>query len=722
MYRTTRSRSRSRIAANTKRAFRPDIQGLRAVAVLVVFLDHMIGWPSGGFIGVDMFFVISGFLITGLLLREYTASGHISAKKFYLSRSKRIFPAAILTLVVTSILAFLVFTQQRAIAITWDSIWAFLFTSNWNFALKGTDYFQQDGAVSPVQHFWSLSVEEQFYFVWPWLLLGLLALFAKFGKMTERRTRLIAGISVGVIVVASFAWAMHQAVTEPTFAYFSTLTRAWELGAGALLAVTAPLFMRIPGPLRTVLAYLGLVVMIGSCFVITSETPWPAPWALLPVIGTALVIISGIGSPAPFFWPLTNPIAVYIGDISYSLYLWHFPAIIFGLALFPNAGLLTYFGIAIAGFGIAIAAYHTVEKPIWRSPLWTSPVSKRAAWKEWRMAYVPAMQRGALAGLGITTMTLVLLAVLPILNTQPSTALGPAPVFGTQAAEAEPDTAVTALTKEVQQAVGDSAWPATLTPSVDTIGQMARVDAWVEDGCLAREMKSDANFEDTTARCIYGNPEAPNTAVLVGDSVGVSWVPALVGALGDQWKIQVFTMQQCPYANISVKGVGGGAYSECDEFHEWTRSEIERIHPNMVVASQIDSVLSNLTEGGYPELNAATTTTLQEFAANSDRVVVLGAPLAGKPFEECYTSSGSPNDCLVRMNTLHPEMNAAIQADVTGLGIPTVSFVDTNQLFCSQDYCPAFANDIIIRADGAHLTQEYSTRIGAPLAEMLATP
>ncbi|PRA10099.1 acyltransferase, partial [Brevundimonas sp. MYb27] len=296
---------------------RPDIQGLRALAVLAVIADHLFHWPSGGFVGVDVFFVISGFLITGVLVREYEKTGRISFVDFYRRRIKRILPASVLALAVTLAVSYFVFSKSRFDMVTWDVIWAFFFAGNWRFALAGTDYFQADGPVSPIQHFWSLGVEEQFYFVWPWVMLLIIAMMAK-RSSNGTAVRLAVGIAITLISVASFAWAMHETTTTPTLAYFSTFSRAWELGVGAGLAILAPVLVRLPNALRPVLGWVGFLGIIASLFIINSTSIFPAPTAALPVLATGLVILAGTGGPQRFLAPLTNRVSGYVGDISYS--------------------------------------------------------------------------------------------------------------------------------------------------------------------------------------------------------------------------------------------------------------------------------------------------------------------------------------------------------------------------------------------------------------------
>ncbi|KJL40823.1 O-acetyltransferase OatA [Microbacterium trichothecenolyticum] len=677
----------------------------------MVFLDHMIGWPTGGFVGVDMFFVISGFLITGLLLREYDKSGHISAKKFYISRAKRIVPAATLVLVVTVWLSFLAFSGQRAWSIAWDAVASFFFFANWNFALEGTDYFQQGSAVSPLQHYWSLSVEEQFYFVWPWLLLGLLVVFAGFGKKSSARTRAIAGTTIAAISVASFGWALVQSVSSPTLAYFSTVTRTWELGIGALLAVAAPIFSRLAGAARVVMAYVGLSAMIAACFVITPETVWPAPWALLPTLATTLVIASGVGAESRFLWPLTNPVSVYIGNISYSLYLWHFPVIVFGIALFPSAGEAVYFGIAIVGFGLAIAAYHTVERPLWKSPLWVSRGHR--AWKAWRSENAREAGLGLLAGASVVTAALVALALTPLLTPRPAIAYEPKDYFA-DASASEPSTQADALTAEIVAASRATTWPS-LTPSIDEIGSNSKVDAWVQDGCLAGERGAEADFTSVAARCVYGDANAPKTAVLVGDSVAISWLPALEDALTNEgWKIHVLTMQQCGFANISLTTSDGSAHPKCDEYHSWVPTEIARLNPQLVVASQTDSTAARVAEGGQAQLQAAVASTLKSFASTERSVVVLPALPRTVALGDCYTAAGSPANCNRPVPEEHRSATSLLSRAAGG-----ATLVQTDSLFCASGTCPIQVAGFVVRADVTHATEAYMRFIAPSVRAIL---
>jgi peptidoglycan/LPS O-acetylase OafA/YrhL len=216
---------------------RPDIQGLRAVAVLAVLAHHLFGWPAGGYVGVDVFFVISGFLITGLLLREIGSSGRVSLGNFYRRRARRILPAATVCLAVTVAAAWLVFRSARFDSIADDASWSLLLVSNWHFAAAGADYLGAIAPVSPLQHYWSLAVEEQFYLCWPPITVAIVGLSQLRGVQRTRVGTILAGVLV-IVVICTFLLAVFETVGEPTWAYFSTLSRVWELAAGALLAAS----------------------------------------------------------------------------------------------------------------------------------------------------------------------------------------------------------------------------------------------------------------------------------------------------------------------------------------------------------------------------------------------------------------------------------------------------------------------------------------------------
>ncbi|MBO0841758.1 MAG: acyltransferase, partial [Nocardioides sp.] len=314
-----------RPAVRPSSGWRTDIQGLRAVAVGLVIAAHL-GLPhlAGGFVGVDVFFVLSGFLITTLLLREADRTGRVSISQFYVRRARRILPAA--TLVIMAVLAFAALrlpTTQVTDSAN-DGAWAAFFLANVHFAQAGVDYFNQSGT-SLFQHYWSLSVEEQFYLVWPVLAL---VVAARFGR---RWFAVVAGVGA----VASLGWSVYLTAHEPAAAYFSTPARAFELAAGALLACWIGASGRtLARPWALASAGLGVVLLAAATLEFTDSTPFPGVDALVPVVGTVALLAAGPATPVGRL--LSLPPMRYVGDISYSLYLWHWPLIVLAPHLIPD--------------------------------------------------------------------------------------------------------------------------------------------------------------------------------------------------------------------------------------------------------------------------------------------------------------------------------------------------------------------------------------------------
>jgi len=326
---------------------RRELQGLRAVAVLLVVLDHGgVPFLQGGYVGVDVFFVLSGYLITGLLLRQAGRDGRIRLSDFYVRRARRILPAAVLTLVVTDLAAHQLLNLVRAREAVGDSVWAAFFMANVHFARAGSDYFAQGQPPSPVQHYWTLAVEEQFYLVWPIVLAGVLAV-----PFLRRRLLWI----VLAAAAGSLAWSIHSTATDATYAYFSTVTRAWELALGAALAIAAP-------RLRGAAAWLGLACICIAAVAFSSSTPFPGYAALLPTIGAALVIAAAPGSGSRL---LSLAPFRYVGDRSYAFYLWHWPVLVIA-AEYVGHDLSTAvrLGLLAGAFGLSILSYAFFENPI----------------------------------------------------------------------------------------------------------------------------------------------------------------------------------------------------------------------------------------------------------------------------------------------------------------------------------------------------------------------
>lgn len=313
---------------------------------------------SGGFIGVDVFFVISGFIITLMLLREHATTGTISFKRFYIRRVKRLGPALAVTSIATVLLALLFLSplgpQQATIT---TALGATFGVANWVIASGTGDYFGSAAERNPMLHTWSLSVEEQFYLVLPALMLGALALGSKMGR---RGVQLVPFVLFSGIAVASL-WSVRIGTAFP-LGYYGPFTRAWEFLAGCLLALVIGLTRYLPRMVFTVSGMAGALLLGWGLIAITSETPFPGKWTLLPVAATLLLIVAGRRDSTLTSRLLSARPMVAIGDWSYSLYLWHWPFIVVAKAIWPFSSTAPI-AAAVVSVVPAYLSYRYVEEP-----------------------------------------------------------------------------------------------------------------------------------------------------------------------------------------------------------------------------------------------------------------------------------------------------------------------------------------------------------------------
>lgn len=707
----------ARSGASTASGPRRDIQGLRALAVIVVVFDHVVGWPGGGFVGVDVFFVISGFLITGLLLKEVDRTGRISFADFYRRRVRRILPAAVLTLLVTVGGSYLVFNSGRFASILGDAVWSAFFAANWRFASTGTDYFAGAGPVSPLQHFWSLAVEEQFYLVWPVLIVvAVVAARRGSGTADPIRFRRIATIVIVLVSIASFAWALTETSAAPTLAYFSTFSRAWELGVGALLALTAGGVGRLPAAIRPILAWLGLAGIVASCTVITEGAAFPAPAAALPVLSAALVLAAGTGAPARFVWPLTNRAATAVGDLSYSLYLWHFPALIVGgpfIAHLVGSEESPLVPLAVIGvaFAAAVASYHGIEQPVRRSA-WLDPHARGR-----NRRHTVALRHIAVAATAAVTVVIVTAAFV-VDGSARSAAPTAAPAqaaAGSGGDEPGGEGAVPAqdaLTAQIDAALAATEWPAGLSPTLDTVA---------DEPLPGNTGRCGGGVLLEASECTFGDPNAPKTALLVGDSIAHMYVPALVTMFGSgEWKLRIVSMYACPFLGIEV-GDAEQRVALCSTRKQQEVDVVNETKPDLLIVANTywrstDSATGRTAtigdwDAGFREIMATV-------APAAAQTLVLPPPAPDADIQECLTAFAAPADCVSSVgNTDWADMANAQRAAVEDLG---GIWIDDRAWFCADSgQCPAFVGSTLMKKDKAHITAEYAVLIAPAMREAL---
>ena len=349
--------------------FRTDVEGLRAVAIgLVLLFNAGVPLTGGGRVGVDVFFVVSGFLITGLLVRELDTTGRVGLAAFYARRARRILPSAVVV-VVGTVAATAVLVPGRAVATARDGIAAALQVANWWLLSFGTQDLGADVSHSPLKHYWSLAVEEQFYLLWPVLVVVLTAWHARRGGAAgDLRRRLAAGL--GVVTVLSFAASVVVSSQAELLGYLSSPTRAWQFGVGGLLALAVPLLDRAAADRRAeralrVAGPVGLLAVVG-CLPWVGSVVYPGAAALVPTLGTAAVIAAGCSGRAGsgVGWLLSLPAVRFLGRSSYTWYLWHVPAVFFAAELAGVDGWPSVLAVELLAVVPAVATTVLVEKPL----------------------------------------------------------------------------------------------------------------------------------------------------------------------------------------------------------------------------------------------------------------------------------------------------------------------------------------------------------------------
>jgi len=695
-----------------KTSLRADVQGLRAFAVLVVIADHIFHWPSGGFVGVDIFFVISGFVITLSLLREHARNGRISVVEFYRRRVRRIMPAAALTLAFTVVAAYVAFSASRFMSVVVDAGLAAVFVANWRFASVGTDYFAADGPVSPLQHFWSLAVEEQFYFIWPFLVMAIFV-FAARKKLADARTILTA--VVGLIIVASLAWAFWETSNSATMAYFSTPSRAWELAVGALLALLVPACSRIPAAARPVIAWAGVAGMVASLFLINGTSPFPAPSALLPVLSAAIFIAAGSGSSKQrFLAPFTNKVSVYVGALSYSLYLWHFPIIIIAGAFLDTDDLTVQLALLVAIFVWSYYAFELVEERVLASN-WLTGKPRKTSFRAGNV-FSNAYQLKALSLLAIVALGAVYLGLrpapapdysaIPALPAAPLATTGPtqaAPQFGPE---------VTKVQSDLTAAIKATAWP-TLTPTLDNVIATDPVPPGIGP-CGAVSPPS-------AEECTWGDLDAPNTAIIIGDSVAQTYIPALreIYGTGD-WNLRGMSMYACRALDLAFEAPTEELQDGCEQRKQDVVDAVNTTSPDLVIVVNSYYMAANLigTErrATSADWGPAMKSYLSKMSGSGANFTLITPPPADKNPSVCATKQSTPADCVGRITD---DWKAMAKSDRELMASMGGRFIDSSSLFCVSTYCPAFSSTLPIKRDVTHIIPDYAMKIVPGLRELL---
>ncbi|MEX5263378.1 acyltransferase family protein [Kocuria sp. CPCC 205231] len=663
-------------AGPRKSGFRSDIQGLRAIAVLLVVFYHAgITTLSGGYVGVDVFFVISGFLITTHLLESLQKDGHIRLGAFYAKRARRILPAAFTVLLLTVAAAVMWMPPLQLEAVYKGAAATALYVPNMLFAREGTNYLAET-APSVFQHYWSLGIEEQFYLVWPLLLMLI------FRALKSEKRMLWA---VGVLVVTSFVLCVATMSVSQPWAFFSLPTRAWELGVGALIAFVMRAHTDRLAALRSgILAWLGLAGLLVVAFAYDSSTPFPSYFAAAPVLATALVIIGGVGRAGPARLLSTRPMQ-FIGLISYSLYLVHWPLLVIPQSvagLNDPLPLWATLGLGAASFPLAYLLYRFVEDP-----------ARKA-----KLLFGASPRRSLLAVAGSSGLIVVLVGVSMIF---------------TQRVPLHMDR-VAAVAPLVQGPVGTKFVPANLAPGLRAASE--DIPAIYGDGCHRSYESADA------APCRFGTESDAPVVALFGDSHAASWFPSL-NAMAEKGRIRldVYTKTGCHSARLPTH-LDGALYESCMKWRSGVIDLIRSAKPDVIVLANYSDRYQQT--GMVDPENAwsnGLADTIQSLPEESQVSVLADVPDMGHSPSICLSAHlQDTQDCSrPRENAFNTKLLQAEKATVETVG---AQYRDLTPYLCNHEVCPPVIGNQLVYRDAHHLTATFGESLEEPLGQELGLP
>jgi peptidoglycan/LPS O-acetylase OafA/YrhL len=677
-------------------AHRPEIQGLRAVAVGLVVLYHL--WPGrlpGGYVGVDVFFVISGFLITAHIFREVERTGTLSLLSFWARRIRRLLPASLLVLAVSA-LAVVLWVPETLWAQSARQIAASaLYVENWVLASDAVDYMAQGNVPTVAQHFWSLSVEEQFYVLWPLLVLGTVVLARRWPAMSggDSRRRLLAGV-IGVIGLISLAWSVFATAQDQSSAYFVTTTRVWEFAIGAALALVS---IRLPRRWAPVVALVGLAMVVYSGFAYNDATLFPGWTAAVPTVGAAAVILAGATPQwwSPGRWLSCRPFT-FVGDISYSVYLWHWPLIVV-VPYITGTWLVAWQKILIGMASLGLA---------WLTKVYVEDRFRSTGWIAGRRSHAYQF-----AVVGMVTVV----------------ALG----FGINSALNERERA--ARDDFVQAQESDCFGPASLD-EVNGCGSVIGAGPMLPPPEVVAQQNDEPRFPECQQGrgaaalkvCTLGStePDPERVIAIVGDSHAAAWLTAL-DTLGQErdWQVRTYTKVSCP-ATSAVRVLPN---EQTDDYrvscHEWGQAVVSDLAAHPEVTDVIVTAYSSAYEFDSAEDDPLADAAVDGFAEvwadlvdQGHRVHVIAAVprTQGENVPDCLAATDDPIDCATDRATSLPPDPLVTAVERSG---PGVHLIDLSDRFCDETLCYPVVGDVVVYRDYSHISAEYSIALLPYLAE-----
>lgn len=583
-----RSRDRSRPRSTR---FRTDIQALRALAIAAVVINHL--WHDrlpGGYVGVDVFFVISGFLITSHLFGEVARTGRVRLGAFYARRIRRLLPAALLVLLVSAILVALYLPYPRWERNAMEIAASASYIENWVLAAMSVNYSALNDSATVAQHYWSLSVEEQFYLVWPILMVAAVVWGARFAARSSLRRRVLSAlVAVGSI---SFLASMWFTAVSPNQAYFVTFTRAWEFALGGLVALLAHRIR--PGlVVANLLTAAGLAAVVVAALVFNAQTPFPGVAALIPVVGTAAIIAAGNHVHQWHTWFTASRPVQWLGGVSYSLYLWHWPLIVIApFALSAERGTVMNLGILAVALVLAWLTKRAVEDPGQRWAFWSSSVRR--------------------------SLLLMLAGMLVV-------ALAAAALFvggRIQSAGDDPDGALPTGGCVGPNALQDERCTDPFGPAESVVMTAKNEYFYTPPECSdLLTLLSYGDFK-TTRNCDFSTDGEPTQRVwLVGDSHAQQWQGALFDLARErEWDLTISYYGGCPAADVAFTGFRAPwGQSDVDRCRQWSRDVSETI-----AADRPDLVFTSMAARYQSVDDGTATPQLDQFADGLARLGPVG--------------------------------------------------------------------------------------------------
>ncbi|MGV9721300.1 acyltransferase family protein [Nocardia beijingensis] len=667
--------------------YRHDLDGLRGVAIALVVAFHIwFGRVSGG---VDVFLVLSGFFFTGSLLRGVTDTGTVRVAHTARRLARRLLPALVtlLAAVIAATVLLRPFTQWGEMAA--QTLASLLYYQNWHLALSWSDYLAADPSVSPLQHLWSMAVQMQFYLLALVAVASLASLSLRFARPGAVRPVLAIALTAGT--VASFLYAAHGTAVHQGWNYYDSFARAWELFAGALLAIAAPK-LSPPRWVRVAAAVLGAVAVLTCGWLIDGADRFPGPAALVPVGATAALIVAG-GNLTAARQPLPNrllgaPAAVRLGELSYALYLWHWPILIFVLARTgaATAGLGVGLGVIGASLVLAYLTNRFVEEPLRMRSGRPAPQSPARAIRTGRVV----------AALGVAVLAVSVGEQVATRANPPRAVavLDPGHYPGAEALVNGASTPEAPMRPSVYEAPADAAYPS-------------------RDGCIA-----DWDTRDVIT-CTYGDAAAQRTIAVVGSSHAEHWVPALdLLAREHAFRVEVYLKMGCPLTVAAEPMYKGEANPDC---RDWSVEVIDRLgveRPEWVftTATRPRDGAGDETPADYPEVWTRLADRGLNVLAIRDTPWLRRDGVRYRAID-CLAQHGDRISCGMPRAAALDEVNPALEFAAS---FPNVFPLDLSDALCEREVCAVSEGNVLIYHDEHHLTASYSRSLAPELGRHLS--